>query len=74
MHTSYWEEYSIICCKSKVLALISWLSVVLQKGKVASLIPSQGTWERQRIDVSLSHLCFSPSLSFSLPLSLKIYK
>ena len=43
MHTSYWEEYSIICCKSKVLALISWLSVVLQKGKVASLIPSQGT-------------------------------
>ena len=52
--------------------------------KVAGLIPSQGIclgyglgpWlgvcERQPTDVSLAHRCFSPSLSYSLPLSLKI--
>ena len=34
------------------------------------LVPSQGTYERQPTVVSLSHLCFSPSL----PLSLKINK
>ena len=33
--------------------------------------PSQGECKRQLIDVSLSHQCFSPSLSPSLPLSLK---
>ena len=31
-----------------------------------------GACERQLIDVSLTHRCFSPSLSHSLPLSLKI--
>ena len=34
--------------------------------------PGQGTYKRQPIDVSLSHQSFSPSLSPSLPLSLKI--
>ena len=54
--------------------------------KVAGLIPSQGTclgcgpgpqvwvYERQPMDVSLTLLCFSPSLSPSLPLSLKLNK
>ena len=54
--------------------------------KVASSIPSQGTYlgcgpglqlgacERQPIDVSLTHGCFSPSLSPACPLSLKINK
>ena len=54
--------------------------------RVASSIPSQGTWlvcgpgpwvgpcKRQLIDVSLALRCFSPSLSRSLPLSLKINK
>ena len=54
--------------------------------KAASSIPIQGTcldcrpgrWleacKRQPTDVSFSHQCFSPSLSPSLPLSLKINK
>ena len=54
--------------------------------KVTGSIPSQGTClgyrpgpqlrasERQPIDVSLAHQCFSPSLSYSLPLSLKLVK
>ena len=54
--------------------------------KVAGSIPSQGTclgfgpgpqlevWERQPIDVSLTHRCVSPSLSPSLPLPLQIIK
>ena len=54
--------------------------------RVASLIPNQGTclgwgpgpWlgvcERQPVDVSLTHQCFSSSLSPSLPISLKINK
>ena len=58
--------------------LINW--------KVACLIPSWGTClgcgpspllrvcERQLINVSLAHQCFSPSLSPSLPSSLKINK
>ena len=33
-----------------------------------------GTWERQLTEASLAHQCFSPSLSPSLPLSLKIGK
>ena len=37
-------------------------------------VPSWGTYERQLIDVSLSHRYFSPSLSPSHPLSLKIIK
>ena len=55
------------------------------KQKVTSLIPGQGTFlgcsfgpplghvQRQPGDVSLSHQCFSPSLSPSLPTSLKDY-
>ena len=40
------------------------------KGKGS--VPGWGTCETQLIDVSLSHRCFSPSLSPSLPLFLKI--
>ena len=36
--------------------------------------PVGGIWERQLIDVSLEHCFFSPTLSPSLPLSLKINK
>ena len=39
--------------------------------RVAFSVPGQGSCKRQAIDVSLSHQCFSPSLSPSLPLSLK---
>ena len=58
---------------------LSWLDVLLQREKllvaatfaiVAGSVLAQGTNERQPIDVSLSHGCFSPSL----PLSLKINK
>ena len=54
--------------------------------KVTGWIPSQGTClgcrpgpqsgacESQPIDASLAHQCFSPCLSPSLPLSLKINK
>ena len=52
--------------------------------KVTGAIPSEGTclgqapveevYERQPIDVSVSHWCFSFSLSPSLPISLKISK
>ena len=41
---------------------------------VAGLVPHFGACERQPTDVSLSHQCFSLSLSPSLPLSLKINK
>ena len=56
------------------------------KQKVTSSIPSQGTClnyglvsscgmcKRQLIDACLTHWCFSPSFSSSLPLSLKINK
>ena len=74
-------------CQSKTGALTSvaqWLGVIPQGKKslvlflvrarawVAGLFPGRGAYERQPIDVSLSHWCFSPSLSPSLPLSLKI--
>ena len=36
--------------------------------------PQLGTCETQPIDVSLAHRCFSPSLSPSFPLSLKVNK
>ena len=61
---------------------LSWLGIIPQSERslvrflvrahvwVVVLIPSWGTYERQPIDVSLSHWCFSPSLSSSLPLSL----
>ena len=38
---------------------------------LASFVPSQGVYGRQTMDGSLLHQCFPPSLSFSLPLSLK---
>ncbi|KAF6109825.1 hypothetical protein HJG60_011016 [Phyllostomus discolor] len=41
---------------------------------VAGLVPGWGVCKRQLIDVSLSHRCVSPSLSSSLPLSLRINK
>ena len=41
---------------------------------VAGSISGWGTFEWQPIDVSVSHHCFSPSLSPSHPLSLKINK
>ena len=41
---------------------------------VAGLVPGQGMCQRQPIDVSLTHLCFSLSLSLSHVLSLKINK
>ena len=42
--------------------------------QVIGLVPSWGTCERQLIDISLFHRRFFPSLSPSLPLSLKINK
>ena len=60
---------------------LSWLGIVLQCKRllvqflvtahawVAGLIPSEGTYKRQQIDVSLSHRCFSPSFSLPFPLS-----
>ena len=61
-----------------------WIECGAVNQRVTGSIPSQGTclgfgpapWlgvcERQPTDVSLSHQCFSPSLSPSLPFSLKI--
>ena len=41
----------------------------------AGQVPGWGRMRgRQSIDVSLAHRCFSPSLSTSLPLSLKVNK
>ena len=65
---------------------LSWLGIIPQGERlpirflvrahalVAGLVPSLGTYERQPIDISLSHRCFSPSLSLSFALSLKINK
>ena len=64
-------------------AWLTWLGVLPQsKGSPVRFqvrirawfvisVPSWGVYERQQIDVSLSQWCFSPSLSPSLPLSLK---
>ena len=41
---------------------------------VAGSVPGQGACGRQLIDVTLSHQCFSPSLSPSLSLSLELKK
>ena len=63
-----------------------WMEHLPVNERVANSIPSQGTclgcgpgpWlgacERDLVSVSLTHLCFSPSLSLSLPISLKINK
>ena len=63
-----------------------WIECQPANQKVTSLIPNQGTClgfrpgpqlgacERQLIYVSLAHQCFSPCLSPSLSLTLKINK
>ena len=63
-----------------------WVECRPANQEVVSSIPSQGTWlgcrlgpylgacERKQINVSLTHWCFSPSLSPSRSLSLKINK
>ena len=67
---------------TSVAELVGWST----KQKVTSSIPGQayiwvvglapylGTYKRQLIDVSLSHPCFCPFLSSSLPNSLKVNK
>ena len=66
------------------LVWLSWLGIVPQSKRslvqflvrahawVVGSVPGQGMFERQPIDVSLSHRCFSPSLSPSLHLTLTI--
>ena len=52
--------------KKKVTEFIS------QSGHIPGLwvgFPAGGTYERQLVDVSLSHRCFPPSLSLSIPSS-----
>ena len=56
--------------KNRALArLLSWLEHRPIHQNVAGSIPNQGMYERQPINVSLSHWCFSPFLSPSLPRS-----
>ena len=58
---------------------LSGLGIVLQIGSIlcqdtcldGGLVPHLGTDKRQQMDVSLTHRRFPPSLSPSLPLSLK---
>ena len=84
-----WCFYLLFNVSIRTLALTGvaqWIECQPARQKLAGLIPSQGTclgcgpdpqlgaWERQLIYVSLTHRCFSPSLSLSLPLSLKIKK
>ena len=66
--------------------LLSWLGIVPQVERlpvrfpvrapawVVGLVPSWGTYEKELINISLSHQCFSPSLSPFLLLSLKTNK
>ena len=68
------------------MGVVQWIGCRPANLKVASSIPDWGTclgcepspWlgacERHPIDVSLAHQCFSPSLSPSFPLSLRINK
>ena len=65
---------------------LNWLDIVLQTKRLpvqspvpthawaAGLVPSHYMYGRLPIDVSLSHRCFSPSISPSLPISLKVKK
>ena len=64
------------------LVWFSWLGIILQseRSRVQFLVRAHAwvaglvlSW-RQVINVSLSHQCFSPSLSPSLPLSLESIK
>ena len=78
-------SYSFKQYISTLVGVAQWNESWPVDGKVTGLIPSQGTClgcgpgpqsgacERQpHTDVSLTHQCFSPSLSPSFPLSLKI--
>ena len=63
--------------KNIMKSIIRALSgVASQSGHMPGLWagPQLGACEKQLIYVSLTHLCFSPSLSPSLPLSLKVNK
>ena len=76
-HDQKLGTFSPVLCGS-----VGWVSFCKAKGRwldsrsnqVVGSVPSQGACERQPIIVCLSHRCFSPSLSPSLPLSLKINK
>ena len=71
-------------CNFSLTGVAQWIECQPVNQKVAGSIPSQNIWlgcesgpqlgacKRQLIDVSLAHRCFSPSLSPSLLLSLKI--
>ena len=77
---------NVLESKKRKTALAGMAQLVERRSvswKVADLIPSQGTclgcssvpgwgaYKKQQIDVSVSHQCFSPFLSPSLPLSPK---
>ena len=82
-----WEDV-YFSSKNMVFAALAdvsqWIEHQPANWKVAGLIPSQGTClgfrpgpqlgmcERQTMGVSLTYRCFFPSLSSSLPLSLKV--
>ena len=73
-------------CNTTLAGVAEWIERLPVNWKVTGLIPGQGTCpgcrpgpqmgvcKRQPIHVSLTHPCFSPSLSPSLPLSLKTNK
>ena len=65
-----WLGWLAWSCKVKVAGLIPGQGACLG----CEFGPSQGTFKKQLTDVFLSLRCFSPSLSPSLPLSLKIKK
>ena len=80
---------SLLYCKHSIWlwpVWLSWLSII-PKGErspvrfpvrayawAAGSVPGQSVYERQLIDISFSHWCFSPSLSPTLPISPKINK
>ena len=56
--------------KMEGIALAGWLGWLEHRPvhqKAAGSIPGRNTYEKQQIDVSLSHRCFSLSLSLFLP-------
>ena len=80
-----WSLHTLYTCLA-VAGEAQWIECWPANWRLASLIPSHGTClgfrpgpqlgvcERQPIDVPLTHQGFSPSLSPSLPLCLKINK
>ena len=74
MQLSEWLKWKIVT----ILLLQSKRSPVWYLARahawVTGSVPGPGACKRQLIDVSLSHRCFSPFLSPSLPPSLKINK